>query len=522
MSFRGFFGTHVGSGFNSNAFSRGGRLPSSIVGGGFVPSANDGARQPVPQKALAPAEKSELEKKVADLTQDLNDSIKQLQERDQRANAREQVWLDDMAAYEKEWNDFTEKERATYQKELDLLKDQKTQEEQQNAKLTSDYGTLLDRLNEEEGEHQKEVEELRRQLYFADAALTISKSVSGAERKTKDLTHIPAADVIETATQIFNAGVDFEEGDNGFPENQEMAAICYKLAAQLGHVDAMYNLAICYLNGDGIPKDRGEAVRRLKTLRDTYNDKDARDKLAALGEDEDDVSDEWSDDDNQAPAHGSPEGGTPASATTGGGEPAPKAGSKIPASDITIEFYKLYQRQFSEALKTLKNRIRKNPNLQIVIASDTPAAGTSIGAGEAVDAWQRFNRFSEQTLKIKDMGHLGKSILLLMRQLLSDFQTENSTNVTYGLVAKPDDKNENGPVYVWGANWGNFNKEPGQKFTGTGQAKFIGLRGAKNEVGIVSMPPSKKACEKITNSERLKEWIEERQKRITELSERPL
>ena len=59
----------------------------------------------------------------------------------------------------------------------------------------------------------------------------------------------------------YSAGIVVEQ-DN------EQAAMCYRLAADQGNIPAIYNLASCYLNGDGVEQDAQKAEELLRTCAD--------------------------------------------------------------------------------------------------------------------------------------------------------------------------------------------------------------------------------------------------------------
>ena len=44
--------------------------------------------------------------------------------------------------------------------------------------------------------------------------------------------------------------------------------MCYRLAADQGNIPAIYNLASCYLNGDGVEQDAQKAEELLRTCAD--------------------------------------------------------------------------------------------------------------------------------------------------------------------------------------------------------------------------------------------------------------
>ena len=63
---------------------------------------------------------------------------------------------------------------------------------------------------------------------------------------------------------------------------QEEAIRLYRKAAELGGADAAYNLGIVYLNGEGVTKDRNEAIRWLRTSA-SLGDSGAKGTLRRIG-----------------------------------------------------------------------------------------------------------------------------------------------------------------------------------------------------------------------------------------------
>ena len=49
----------------------------------------------------------------------------------------------------------------------------------------------------------------------------------------------------------------------GGPVDKKEAARWFKVAAEIGHVQACTNLGIAYMRGDGVPQSRMEAIRYL-------------------------------------------------------------------------------------------------------------------------------------------------------------------------------------------------------------------------------------------------------------------
>lgn len=90
-------------------------------------------------------------------------------------------------------------------------------------------------------------------ITLTGCASTYSQHYSGAERGF--------------LTDQWILGNCFRSGSGGVPggkPDKEMAAIWYTKAADRGHVPSLYNLAMLYIEGDGVPHDPGKAAELLE------------------------------------------------------------------------------------------------------------------------------------------------------------------------------------------------------------------------------------------------------------------
>lgn len=69
-----------------------------------------------------------------------------------------------------------------------------------------------------------------------------------------------------TAEELFAQGLKAAEG-NDFAT----AAGCYQQAAEQGHTEAIFELGICYLFGDGVPEDREKGLSLITRAKDAGN-----------------------------------------------------------------------------------------------------------------------------------------------------------------------------------------------------------------------------------------------------------
>lgn len=58
---------------------------------------------------------------------------------------------------------------------------------------------------------------------------------------------------------MLKVGSSYSHG-NGVPQNYEIALRCYRRAAELGSVEALYNVATYYALGRGVPANRAQAL----------------------------------------------------------------------------------------------------------------------------------------------------------------------------------------------------------------------------------------------------------------------
>ena len=65
----------------------------------------------------------------------------------------------------------------------------------------------------------------------------------------------------ERAEALLRMGESYISGDKGAKKDYAAAIKVWKEAAELGNVDAQYNLGVCYNNGTGVKADNAEAAR---------------------------------------------------------------------------------------------------------------------------------------------------------------------------------------------------------------------------------------------------------------------
>ncbi|KAH3764285.1 sel1 repeat family protein [Pelomyxa schiedti] len=73
-----------------------------------------------------------------------------------------------------------------------------------------------------------------------------------------------------SGTAIFNLAVCYDNGD-GVENDIHKAVILYRRAADAGNTMAMFNLAVCYENGVGVDQDLSEAVKLYQRAADAGN-----------------------------------------------------------------------------------------------------------------------------------------------------------------------------------------------------------------------------------------------------------
>lgn len=84
------------------------------------------------------------------------------------------------------------------------------------------------------------------------------------ERLAPEPTQAPAEAPTETPSmspqEMYDLALHYDSGTGGFDLDDQRAAECYRDAAQRGHIEAMYNLALMYDNGEGMDEDNVAAV----------------------------------------------------------------------------------------------------------------------------------------------------------------------------------------------------------------------------------------------------------------------
>jgi TPR repeat protein len=74
-------------------------------------------------------------------------------------------------------------------------------------------------------------------------------------------------DGARTPEGAFDRGMRHYAGE-GVPQNFSEAARLFRLAADLGHALAQFNIAVCYAKGEGVPQDFSEAARYARLAAD--------------------------------------------------------------------------------------------------------------------------------------------------------------------------------------------------------------------------------------------------------------
>jgi TPR repeat protein len=83
---------------------------------------------------------------------------------------------------------------------------------------------------------------------------------TAAEHAIKDVLHDSLASKGELIMAIYELGVSFQQGW-GVAKNKETAFYYFEIAAKLGDLDAMNELAFCYVHGHGVKKDIYKAAK---------------------------------------------------------------------------------------------------------------------------------------------------------------------------------------------------------------------------------------------------------------------
>ncbi len=90
---------------------------------------------------------------------------------------------------------------------------------------------------------------------------------------------LPLAELGDIEAQ-YNIGVMYDEGA-GRPQDLAAAAAWYRKAAQQGFMDAQTNLGMMYYHGQGVGQDRNEAAKWFRLAAD-QGDKEATEYLQIL------------------------------------------------------------------------------------------------------------------------------------------------------------------------------------------------------------------------------------------------
>lgn len=90
---------------------------------------------------------------------------------------------------------------------------------------------------------------------------------------------LPLAELGDIEAQ-YNIGVMYDEGA-GRPQDLALAAAWYRKAAQQGFMDAQTNLGMMYYHGQGVGQDRDEAAKWFRLAAD-QGDKEASGYLQIL------------------------------------------------------------------------------------------------------------------------------------------------------------------------------------------------------------------------------------------------
>lgn len=82
---------------------------------------------------------------------------------------------------------------------------------------------------------------------------------AAATNTAADIASMKAQAARGNASAMYNLAIAYDEGD-GVPTNDTLARQWYTKAAAKGHAKAMYNLAIMYDEGEGTPEDNAKAI----------------------------------------------------------------------------------------------------------------------------------------------------------------------------------------------------------------------------------------------------------------------
>ena len=80
-----------------------------------------------------------------------------------------------------------------------------------------------------------------------------------ATRQDTNRTVISVREAAEQTEAQYQLGVRYIQGD-GVPKDAGQAAIWLRKAAERGHAEAQFNLGVMHANGEGVPEDGGQAA----------------------------------------------------------------------------------------------------------------------------------------------------------------------------------------------------------------------------------------------------------------------
>ena len=97
---------------------------------------------------------------------------------------------------------------------------------------------------------------MKRILTLLLFTLILSSLCRGEETDNSSLFGITVTNTVSEAEKLFQEG-------SGHMEQQQMAPAieCFKKAAGLGHAQAQFNLAVCYMQGNGVEASDKEAAK---------------------------------------------------------------------------------------------------------------------------------------------------------------------------------------------------------------------------------------------------------------------
>ena len=74
-----------------------------------------------------------------------------------------------------------------------------------------------------------------------------------------------------SARAIYQRGLAYATGE-GLPQDDALAAECFRKAAALGHAEARFRLGYCYLDGLGVPEDDAQGMSWIRKAADLGNE----------------------------------------------------------------------------------------------------------------------------------------------------------------------------------------------------------------------------------------------------------